>query len=509
MHLFKPPAVLAALIVVAAGLRWLAIHEPLWLDELHTSWIVADGWSQVASRAADGNQSPLFYVLLYPLVQFAGHSEWSLRLPSLLASVALVPAMYSLTRRLTGSSAAGLLAAALVVVDRDCLFYAHEARPYALVQLVGVVHLSLLRRLLTAPTLAARWLWVAGGALLFYLHYTSVLLLAGEVAALAVLWCLPESRPAYRPRQLLVDLTLLVLLCLPATGQLLTIAGRREQWRPYVPQPTWASAVTGFRGEVTVLLPLVVVSLAAAWSWLTKRNLVNPIACQPVALVAGWAFVPRAIAGLLTLAGVAPLGLKRYVIVSAVAPLAWAALGYSLLRPAWLRGLLAAALLVLVVLRGGLVEQLRYDGRLVGDRQEDWRGAVAWLNQAAAPGAVVLLAGSMVEDPALRGPDAERWRAFCRFPVAGLYRLRDDLEVQPVPTLGERRLSARQRRQLTQADEAWLVVRGGARLAEQVAGDLRGQLPGAMPEVPLDAVAAPREFGRVLVVRLTADRADD
>lgn len=506
MHFLKPPAVLVALTVVAAGLRWLAIGEPLWLDELHTSWIVADGWSQVAPRAADGNQSPLFYFLLYPLVQLAGHSEWALRLPSLLASVALVPAMFELTRRLTGSSSAGLLAAALVVVDRDCLFYAHEARPYALVQLAGIVHLILLQRLLAAPTLANRWWWIAGGAVLFYLHYTAVLLLTGEIAALAVVWWLPSARPAYRPRQLLVDLALLVLLCLPAAGQLLTIAGRREQWRPYVPQPTWASIVTGFRGEVTIVLPLVVVSLAAAWSWLTKRSLVKPIAFQPLALVAGWAFVPRAIAGLLTLAGVAPLGLKRYVIVSAVAPLAWAAFASSLLRPAWLRGLLAAALLVLVVLRGGLVEQLRYDGRLVGDRQEDWRGAVAWLNQTAAPGAIVFLAGSMVEDPALRGLDAERWRAFCRFPVAGLYRLRGDLDVQPVPTLGERRLNSQQRRRLVQADEAWLVVRGSPRLAEVVAGDLRSELPSGTPAVP---VAAPREFGRVWVLRLTADRPDD
>ncbi|MEZ6075018.1 MAG: hypothetical protein R3C56_04880 [Pirellulaceae bacterium] len=50
-----------------------AATESLWLDELHTSWVVAGPWSDVASRARQGNQSPLFFWVLGGLTKTLGN----------------------------------------------------------------------------------------------------------------------------------------------------------------------------------------------------------------------------------------------------------------------------------------------------------------------------------------------------------------------------------------------------------------------------------------------------
>ena len=85
-----------------------------------------------------GNYSPLYFWLVWLSTKCAGLNEWSVRLPSLLAGIALIPVMHFATARLLGSRLAGLTAAAIVAFD-GALFgwYSQEARPYALVQLLA------------------------------------------------------------------------------------------------------------------------------------------------------------------------------------------------------------------------------------------------------------------------------------------------------------------------------------------------------------------------------------
>ena len=137
---------LIAILLLGVWLRCSQAHESLWLDELHTSWVVADGAGQIADRARAGNQSPLYFDLVWCVVQLLGHHEWTLRLLSLVAGSGLILATYELVRRWSHSVTSGLLAALLVAVSRDCIFYAQEARPYALLQLSAVAHARVVRR---------------------------------------------------------------------------------------------------------------------------------------------------------------------------------------------------------------------------------------------------------------------------------------------------------------------------------------------------------------------------
>jgi 4-amino-4-deoxy-L-arabinose transferase-like glycosyltransferase len=90
---------LTAILALGAFLRLWQAGESLWIDELHTSWVVSGKLSEVLPRAAMGNQSPLYFWGMWLLVQVTGQSEWTLRLPSLLAGIALPAAVYFLVGR--------------------------------------------------------------------------------------------------------------------------------------------------------------------------------------------------------------------------------------------------------------------------------------------------------------------------------------------------------------------------------------------------------------------------
>ncbi|MEX2174831.1 MAG: glycosyltransferase family 39 protein, partial [Pirellulaceae bacterium] len=213
-------AALATLTLVGGWMRVRQARESLWLDELHTAWCALGSLAEVAPRATIGNQSPLFFWLQWLLVQLLGASELTLRLPSIVAGTLLPAALFFVTRRGTESAWCGLVAAALVVVDPLSIFFATEARPYALIQLLAVLHVGLFAEVLQRPTPRLRLALVAGAALLFHLHYTAILLVAGELVALVLLRLWASKPPEYRGRAAALDLVLIALLCLPAVGNL-------------------------------------------------------------------------------------------------------------------------------------------------------------------------------------------------------------------------------------------------------------------------------------------------
>src|SRR5437762_14037393 len=72
-------------VAIGAALRLWQARESLWLDELHTAWCAGGSLADVAPRAMIGNQSPLFFWLEWLIVRLLGSSEWTLRLPSIVA----------------------------------------------------------------------------------------------------------------------------------------------------------------------------------------------------------------------------------------------------------------------------------------------------------------------------------------------------------------------------------------------------------------------------------------
>ncbi|MBC7810841.1 MAG: glycosyltransferase family 39 protein [Burkholderiales bacterium] len=123
--------------MVAAGLRFhLLGAQSLWNDEGSSYVQATRSLSDIAIHAARDIHPPGYYWLLSIWRTLTGDSEFALRSLSVFVSVLSVALTFALGKRLY-NSAAGLLAAAFVTVNTFSIFYAQEARMYALLTLWG------------------------------------------------------------------------------------------------------------------------------------------------------------------------------------------------------------------------------------------------------------------------------------------------------------------------------------------------------------------------------------
>jgi hypothetical protein len=118
------------------GLVWA--NRPLWEDEACTWWTIEAGPLAILQGERNDGTPPLYFLIVWSVAQVAGTGEWSLRLPSMIAATALVPAIYLVARRMTTERTA-LLAATLATISPLVHYYAIEARNYSLVQLLALM----------------------------------------------------------------------------------------------------------------------------------------------------------------------------------------------------------------------------------------------------------------------------------------------------------------------------------------------------------------------------------
>jgi hypothetical protein len=497
----------AALAIVAAALRTSQSRESLWADELHTAWCASGTLAEVAQRAAIGNQSPLFFWLEWALSRLLGESELVLRLPSLAAGSLVPVAMFWLAWRWTTSSGVGLVVAALVVVDPLAIFFATEARPYALVQLLAVVHVGLFAEMAARPTAWLRIAFVAGAMLLFYLHYTAALLILAELAWWGLMGWTQPAATRYRWTQLLADLGLTAALCLPALGNLQGIFARREHWAAFVPRrPIWeVFDLLPWSASALFVLAAIVIDAARG-----RPNDEPRTAFRLLALC--WLLVPVGLAWLTTATDVARLFFPRYLAASAPAAMLLAALCIDLAPGRWAKFTVGAGIVVAAIWTSGIAEQLSANGRVIDSREEDWRGAVAWLNeQLPEQPYLVLVASGLIEADALGQPHDPLLEDYCLLPVNSLYRLRaDPVDLIPLTYRDAGKLFLETQERIRTRNGAWLIVRGTAERAEHVAGRAIADLERKESVIGGDdwKTIKQQSFGRVQVLLIRPSNSD-
>lgn len=504
-----PLYLLGAIVAFSALLRLWQVRESLWVDELHTAWCASGPLAEVGARAAAGNQSPLFFWLEWLMTRLLGHSEIVLRLPSLIAGTLLPVALFLVAGHWTRSAGVALVAAALAAVDANSIFYSTEARPYALVELLAVVHVAIFVELLVKPTPRLRIAFILLAAILFHLHYTAVLLLPAELAFWLLARRIDPAAARYRPWQLALDLFFLAALMVPAINNVLAIAERRENWARFVSnQPAFAILNVFFWG-VALVFVLVDPDAFLRSAWLSWRQ---PAARQslrlelPLLAAVLWFFVPLAIAWVATATDIARLFFPRYLLVSAPAAMLLAALCTRLPRRPAARQLLGVAVVGLAILLSGIIPQWRRDGRVIDDRREDWRSAIRWLDARRIDQPLpVHVAPAIIEAEELRRPHAPLLDDYCLYPVStALYRLHiDRADMHPLPYRKAGQLDRATSLRVIERRGTWLVIRGSTSSAKKTLNDavssLRSQQVG---ESKAWQIAEQRSFGKVHIIRL-------
>lgn len=259
---------LALILLLGLLLRGRQLLAPFQLDEFGPLYAIAERqslpagflpsyrdplvllptWDDVRQRSilpyGVVQRVPLYHYLLYAQSQFLPLTDWALRLPSLLAGLGCIVAVYLLCRRELGESVARA-AALLVAVEPLQIQMSTIARPYALANLACVLSWLTLLRLLQGNKLRSE-LWAASGYLLCVVlmgYLNTLYLLVGVPQILLVgIWC---GRGTERGRKLMLWL---------AAG---AIAGVL-----LLPQLEYLRAVGHFAGEHQEYLNLVLLGTA-------------------------------------------------------------------------------------------------------------------------------------------------------------------------------------------------------------------------------------------------------
>ncbi|MBI1802110.1 MAG: glycosyltransferase family 39 protein, partial [Chloroflexi bacterium] len=167
--------------------------QSLWYDEGFSAWVATQPFDQIIARTSTEMNPPLYYFLLHIWIAFCGQSEFSLRFLSLMPSVMLVPMFYLLVRRLLGS-VTGWIAALLATFSPMYVWYAQEARVYALLTLLTLMS-SYFLWLWTERATWRRWLaLLLCNVVSVYLHYFGFFIIAFQLVYFLILWTRQETR---------------------------------------------------------------------------------------------------------------------------------------------------------------------------------------------------------------------------------------------------------------------------------------------------------------------------
>jgi hypothetical protein len=510
---------LIAALVVGAVLRAYQLGESLWLDELHTSWAVSGSLGDVFERAAIGNQSPLYFWLAWFFARLPGPPEVVLRLPSMLAGCALPAAMYWLTDRFQQSPlsplllpqrqrmettrpvadiTAPLVAAWLMAIDPIGVFYAQEARAYALMQLTVVLHIGWLLLVLEKDQWPVRIAWIVSGALLVHWHYTAGLVLLGEAIAVLAIAAF-ASAPDKRWGLLLHrggDLLLMLLLIAPALGGILEVAERRQNWEAFIDPPTFSQVWLVYPWTIAIL-PLIVLS---RWRPILARQALLVLTC--------WLFVPLLTAWCLSRLDVARLFYFRYLLAVWPATLVATALCVRIPTNLNVQAMVIGILMAIAARNGSMLHNWLDDGRLIHNRNENWPAAVARLNELLAeqPAPVFVRSGFIEADDFV--PTNDRLaREYCLAPVLGMYRTTASADqLYPLTTTQPGKLTPSALAALREHGRAYLIVRSASlEVREQLPQDIQRALGSERRLV----ASEPDVFGGVYVQRLEVEKVPD
>ncbi|HDQ72513.1 MAG TPA: hypothetical protein ENN19_10505 [Chloroflexi bacterium] len=265
-------ALLLVLLLLAFFLRFYRLDaQSFWNDEGNSARIAERPIRLILEGAAGDIHPPGYYLLLHYWRAAVGHSEFALRALSAMCGVIMVAFTYLLGHRLfesptgpTPGPTPGLVAAFLGAISPLAVYYAQEARMYALLGALSAVSTYLFLRLLARPSLAVGFAYVLVGAAGLYTQYAFPFVLIVHNVVFG-LWCLIHARRARRLvlwAGLQVAVAALYLPWLPTA--LKSVTGWSPAGRSYTLIPALLDILRALTVGVTLTTDRAIVALISA-----------------------------------------------------------------------------------------------------------------------------------------------------------------------------------------------------------------------------------------------------
>lgn len=175
------------LVLLNLGLKWPDLDTvQVGMDEPFSIFHAQKEPMGIAKELAKGNNPPLFEVILHYQMLVWGDDAAAVRVPSMLFSIGTAVLVFLLGWR-AGGQVAGMVGALLFSFGKWPIYFAHEARAYALLGFLTLLVLWLLLRWQDRPSSWGRWvMWMVGNVLLMYCHYFGFIVIGLQVVWLVL-----------------------------------------------------------------------------------------------------------------------------------------------------------------------------------------------------------------------------------------------------------------------------------------------------------------------------------
>jgi 4-amino-4-deoxy-L-arabinose transferase-like glycosyltransferase len=346
-------------------------------------------------RLAAGH-SPLYFVFLYPIAQVFGTGEIAVRIPSVLASGFSIYLFYLLSKYLLSDRYFALVPTLFFTFSSLNVYFAQEARMYAMVVLFCIMSYYFLLRALEGKNLAAWFLYGLATVVMIYLSVSTIPIIFAQIVFVII---------GKKQLKFFILTLVFVAACYLPMGYfyLHTKKASALQWLTPVTARTFLEIFYGFAFRPVPLARAVgwhryytkaseILSIVFAGGLvlfgiiprLSRRGLTREanLGRTDAALLSGlWLLLPLVIVYLFSIFGQPMLGPKRYIIALSPPFYLLMALGISNINVKKLRRFVITGISILFLVT--LVFFYRTPSR------ENWRGAVAHVDHVAGPGEVL------------------------------------------------------------------------------------------------------------------------
>lgn len=473
----RPQQIFATLIITAiAGFALLAItntyiDQPLWIDELHTSWTINGGFADVIPRGNAGNQAPLYYFILKAVTELVGSSESVLRSFSIISTIAGIALM-------TGWGVMQKMHPLLVgcvmlmfATDRWVALFALEARPYAFLMFLTTLLFTLqTTRIQHFPSrVLTEVLWTLCATAMFYTHYTAL----PVIAVFFLTRVISSKTNQINIKFLLLQFITVVAFAMGRLDHFASVFAMRDNWATFIKpeRATIKGLATSFPLIALVMIPcglLIVDKLLREYrtNAESKNNEEHAEADSSIKTLLMWGLLPLLAAWICTRFAWIHWFHPRYFITIAPAFYLLFCTVIGRLREPLIK---TAGILIVICAWGGLGHSVANPHKkgTVTVKTESWKEIVQHLNAQPGRGNVLLLSG-LIEDPQLAAQQPEvqsgvvPLQQYCQFPVRGLYRLERRWNVTALSS--DTSTDALQSHLV--APRTWIIIRGSRRILQ-------------------------------------------
>jgi len=366
----------------------------LWLDEYGTWWVVSGStWADVAERAIKiQGQSPFYYLIVKLFTGMFGEGSFQLRMPSVIFGILTLFVAFRLALQIFHDQNVALASVAVFSVTEQLIWFSQNARPYALALFLTLLSFLFFLHFLQSRRLRNGTVYAVTTALLIYSHFLFAFVLGVQIIIVTLKFGWRE----FFTKTWLLAFLLIAVLCLPLTGQIISLYGRRQtlNWVPQIVQVIQASALArGFADPWALVLATVTLLTVG----LRPIDLRDPPTREILSFLVGWMIIP--LAGLWTVATIIGVSLfeARYVLV--IYPAAyylWAWLMLHVKPASWLRWL-PSGVFVAATLTMSLIPYLAETGTFRHSEKLGWDQAARTLAVAGQPGDLIVLYAAFIE----------------------------------------------------------------------------------------------------------------